>query len=402
MTERLPVPRAARSVIDWLIDGARTEHTPQDVVAELCDRLVAGGVPLHRVAIFVRTLHPNVMGRRFLWRHGQAVQVSERPHAMLEEDTYLASPIALVFDGHGTVRRRLVDPACPNDFRILEELRSEGVTDYLIQPLEFSNGEIHAVSWTTTRAEGFAQEHIAALEAVVAPLARMAEIYGLRRTATTLLDTYVGRHAGERILQGRIRRGDIDRIEAVIMLTDLRGFTILSDQLPGDQVIGMLNSYFDCLVPPIERQGGEVLKFIGDGLLAIFPVAGDAGAACESALAAARQAQLGIAAANVQRQQAGEPVQRYGMALHLGDVLYGNIGSAGRLDFTTVGPAVNLTARLETLARDLRRDLVVSAGFASRCPEALQSLGTYQLRGFRHPHEVFAPASDAPSTHHRA
>jgi adenylate cyclase len=283
MTDRPPLPRDAHSVVDWLIDGARTEHTPQDVLAELCDRLVAGGLPLHRVAIFVRTLHPNVMGRRFLWRGGQAVQISERPHATLEEDTYLASPIALVFRGQGTIRRRLIDPDCPNDFPIIEELRSEGVTDYLIQPLVFSNGEIHAVSWTTTRSEGFAEKHIAALEAMVSPFARVAEICALRRTATTLLDTYVGRHAGERILQGRIRRGDIERIEAVIMLTDLRGFTTLSDQLPGHRVIGILNSYFDCLVPPIERHGGEVLKFVGDGLLAIFAVAGDAGAACEAA-----------------------------------------------------------------------------------------------------------------------
>lgn len=176
MTDSPPLPRDARSVVDWLIDGARTEHTPQDVLAELCDRLVAGGLPLHRVAIFVRTLHPNVMGRRFLWRRGQAVQISERPHAMLEEDTYLASPIALVFRGQGTIRRRPIDPDCPNDFRMIEELRSERVTDYLIQPLVFSNGEIHAVSWTTTRSEGFAEKHIAALEAIVSPFARVAEI----------------------------------------------------------------------------------------------------------------------------------------------------------------------------------------------------------------------------------
>jgi adenylate cyclase len=396
MTDRSSPQRDARSIVDWLIDGARTVHTPQDVLAELCERLLACGLPLHRVAIFVRTLHPNVMGRRLLWRPGQEVEVSERPHGMLETNEYLASPIAMVFGGAGTIRRRLIDPKCPNDFPIIEELRSEGVTDYLIQPLIFSNGETHAVSWTTTRPEGFAAEHIAALEAILSPFARVAEIYSLRRTATTLLDTYVGRHAGERILQGRIRRGDIERIEALIMLTDLRGFTTLSDQLPGHQVIGMLNSYFDCLVPPIERHGGEVLKFVGDGLLAIFAVAGDAGAACEAALAAAREAQVGIAAASAQRQQTGEPVLRYGTALHLGEVLYGNIGSTGRLDFTTVGPAVNLTARLETLARDLGRDLVVSARFAAHSPEALELLGTFQLRGFRDPQEVFAPGAIAP------
>jgi adenylate cyclase len=391
MTNRRSLPHDARQVFDWLVDGARTVHAPQRVLAELGERLLACGLPLHRVAVFVTTLHPGVMGRRFLWRPGQEVEVSERPHGMLETDEYLASPIALVFGGAGAIRRRLVDPDCPNDFPILEELRAEGVTDYLIQPLVFSNGETHAVSWTTTRPEGFAPEHIAALEAIVSPFARIAEIYSLRRTATTLLDTYVGRHAGERILQGQIRRGDIERIEALIMLTDLRDFTILSDQLPGDQVIDLLNSHFDCLVPPIERHGGEVLKFIGDSLLAIFAVGGDPGFACAAALDAAHAGRSDMAAANAQRQQTGGPVLRYGMALHLGDVLYGNVGSADRLDFTTIGPAVNLTARLETLARDLGRDLVVSARFAAHCPSPLSSIGSFPVRGFREPEEIFVP-----------
>jgi adenylate cyclase len=268
------------------------------VLAALCERLVACGLPLHRVAVFVRTLHPNVMGRRFLWRPERQVEVSERPYRFLDEDSYLASPIALVMGGHGPIRRRLVDPECPDDFGIIEELRAEGVTDYLIQPLEFSNGEIHAVSWTTIRPGGFSENDVATLEAIVRPLARVAEIHALRRVARTLLDTYVGHGAGERILQGRIRRGDIERINAVILSTDLRGFTALSDRLAGDQVIAILNDYFDCLVPPIEAQGGEVLKFMGDGLLAIFPVGDRAAAACETALAALSEAGARFADAN--------------------------------------------------------------------------------------------------------
>jgi adenylate cyclase len=379
------------AVVDWLIDGARTAHTPEDVLAQLCERLLACGLPLHRVAVFVRTLHPDIMGRRILWRHGEGAVVTEADYAMLETATYHHSPVPVVFATAKAIRRRIEDPACPQDYGIVEELRAEGVSDYLIHPVPFTGGEVHAISWTTTRQGGFTDADLAVLEAVRLPLARLAEIYALRRTATNLLDTYVGRHAGERILQGRIRRGDIERIEAVIMLTDLRDFTSLSDQLPGDRVIGLLNSYFDGMVPSIERHGGEVLKFIGDGLLAIFAVAGDPAAACEAALAAAGEARAGIASSNAERREAGEPILRYGMALHLGDVLYGNIGSAGRLDFTAIGPAVNLTARLETLARDLGRDLVVSAGFASHNPEMLGSLGTFRLRGFREPQEVFAP-----------
>ncbi len=386
------LPGAIQSVVDWLVDGAPDLREPQDVLARLCQRLTAAGLPLHRVAVFVRTLHPNVVGRRLLWRPGVEVEVNERPHGLLEEESYRASPIALVFGGAGTVRRRLADPECPNDFGIIAELRAEGVTDYLIQPLEFSNREIHAVSWTTTAPGGFSAADDVALAAIARPLARVIEIHALRRIATTLLDTYVGHGAGERILQGRIRRGEIERIRAVLLLSDLRGFTALSDRLPGEQVIGLLNAYFDGLVPAIEAHGGEVLKFTGDGLLAIFPVAADPGAACAGALAATAAARAALAEISAGRTERAEPELRYGIALHIGEVLYGNVGGASRLDFTAIGPAVNLTARLETLARDLGRELVLSAAFAAYCGGAVRSLGCFELRGFREPQQVFAPA----------
>ncbi len=393
---RQSAPQGVEAVVEWLVDGARSARQPQDVLAELCDRLLACGLPLHRVAVFITTLHPDVMGRRFLWRHGEGVQVTEADYDVLESDTYRRSPVPVVFERALAIRRRLADPACPDDYEILAEMRAEGVTDYLIQPLPFTNGEVHAVSWTTRRPRGFGDDDMAALEAIRPPLARLAEVYALRRIAATLLNTYVGRDAGERILQGRIRRGDIERIDAVILLSDLRDFTAQSNRLPGEAVIGLLNSYFDCLVPPIEAHGGEVLKFVGDGLLGIFPVAADPREACRGALAAAAEARAALSEANAERAAHGEPEQRFGLALHLGEVLYGNIGSAGRLDFTTIGPAVNLTARLETLARDLGRDLVASTAFARHSPEPLHSLGTFRLRGFQTPEEVFAPA-DGPT-----
>ena len=387
---------SVRPVVDWLVDGARTARQPQDVLAELCERLLACGLPLHRVAVFVTTLHPDVMGRRFLWRPGEGVLVTEAQYDIVATDTYGRSPVPVVFKRGETIRRWLADPSCPNDYQILDEMRAEGVTDYLIQPLPFTNGEVHAVSWTTAQPGGFADDQIAALEAIRRPFARLAEVYALRRIATTLLGTYVGRGAGERILQGRIRRGDIERIHAVILLSDLRDFTALSDQLPGEAVIGLLNSYFDCLVPALDAHGGEVLKFVGDGLLGIFPVAADPAAACRSALAAAAGVRAALAQANAQRAARDEPQLRHGLALHLGEVLYGNIGSAGRLDFTTIGPAVNLTARLETLARDLGRDFLASVAVARHCPEALESIGSFQLRGFRAPQEVFIPSGEPP------
>jgi adenylate cyclase len=381
-------------VVAWLVDGARSARQPQDVLAELCDRLLACGLSLHRVAVFVRTLHPDVMGRRFLWRAGAGVAVTEAAYEVMETDTYLRSPVPVVFATAAPIRRRIEAPDCPHDYQIVEEMRAEGVTDYLIQPLEFTNGEVHAISWTTQRPGGFTDEDIAAFEAIRRPVARLAEVYGLRRLATTLLGTYVGRDAGERILQGQIRRGDIERIDAVILVSDLRDFTGLSNRLPGEAVIGLLNNYFDCLVPAIGAHGGEVLKFVGDGLLGIFPVADDPRESCRCALAAAAKARAALGEANAERAAHGEPEQRFGMALHLGEVLYGNIGSSGRLDFTTIGPAVNLTARLETLARDLGRDLVASAAFARHSPAPLHLLGTFRLRGFQTPEEVFAPADN--------
>jgi adenylate cyclase len=383
---------AVQPVVDWLVDGARTVRQSPELLAELCQRLLAAGLPLHRVAVFARTLHPNVMGRRFLWRPGEGVEVTEAPHAMLESDTYRASPTAVVFATAQAVRRRIAAPDCPDDYPIVAELRAEGVTDYLMQALPFTNGEVHAVSWTTRAEGGFTDAQIAALEAVRRPLARLAEIYALRRTAATLLGTYVGSSTGERILEGRIRRGDLERIRAVILLSDLRGFTAVSDRLPGEQVIGLLNSYFDGLVPAIEAAGGEVLKFTGDGLLAIFPVAASPADACRTALGAVGVGRAELAETTAQRRERNEPELRFGIALHQGEVLYGNVGSASRLDFTAVGPAVNLTARLEALARDLGREMVVSAAFAAHCPEAVDSLGTFHLRGFRDPVEVFAPA----------
>jgi adenylate cyclase len=383
---------ALQDAVEWLIDGARDVRLPQDVMAGLGARLLAAGLPLHRVALFVRTLHPDVMGRRFLWRPGAAVEITEGSYDFLTTDTYRRNPVQPVMETGRTIRRRLEDPDCPRDFLILEELRAEGITDYLIQPLDFSDGQTHAISWTTIRPGGFSPADLAALEAIRRPLARLTEAYALRRVLTTLLSTYVGRRPGELILAGRIRRGDIERIHAVILLADLRGFTSLSDSLPGDRVIELLNGWFDALVPAIEAAGGEVLKFIGDGVLAIFPVGADPAAACSAALAAVATARSALGERNAALRARGEAELRYGMALHRGEVLYGNIGSSARLDFTTIGPAVNLAARLETLARDLGRELLVSAAVAGHCPEGLVALGRFELRGFREPQEVFAPA----------
>jgi adenylate cyclase len=377
--------REIKEIADWLIDGARSAPQPAQVLAQLSERLVACGIPLWRVAVFVRTLHPQVMGRRFIWRPGTEVEVSEAPFELLESADFLENPIAQVYATGRALRRKLTDPDCAVDFPVLSELRAEGITDYLASPLVFTDGAIHAVTCTTRQAGGFTDAQITGIEAIITPLARVAEIRALRRMGSTLLDTYVGHDAGERILAGHIRRGDIEEIHAAIWLSDMRGFTALADSLPPPVLIDLLNRYFDCQVPVILDHGAEVLKFMGDGLLAIFNIAGNETEVCERALAAARRAQANIAALS----DSAMPGLRFGLALHIGDVLYGNIGSGNRLDFTCIGPAVNCAARIEKLTSQLGRAVLASGEFARHCAGEFTPLGEFRLAGFSTPQLVF-------------
>jgi adenylate cyclase len=234
-------------------------------------------------------------------------------------------------------------------------MRDDNVTDYIAMPIVFTDDSVHAVSWTTRQPGGFTDDQVAALRSVMAPLARLIEIMRLRRTAIMLLETEVGSRAGERILAGQIRRGHTETMQAAIWLSDLRGFTPLSDRLPPETVVEVLNRYFDCQVGPILRQGGEVLKFMGDGLLAVFPIAdgGDTAQVCGRVLDAARESRANVEALRHSDRDHAIERFRFGLALHVGKVLYGNIGGGDRLDFTCIGPAVNLAARLKKIAARL-------------------------------------------------
>ncbi|HTZ78991.1 MAG TPA: adenylate/guanylate cyclase domain-containing protein [Stellaceae bacterium] len=385
-----------RSVVDWLTDGARSAPEPGQVLAEICTRLTACGIPLWRVAVFVQTLHPDTVGRRFLWRPGAPVEISTLSYAGLASEEFFQSPVKRVYDTGAAIRRRVCDPGCPDDFPILAEFRAEGITDYLASPLVFTDGAVQVVTNTTRQPGGFTDGEIAGLEAIMAPLARVTEIRSIRRLIGNLLDTYVGHHAGERILAGRIRRGDTEAIDAAIWLSDMRRFTTLADHLPPALLIGLLNRYFDCQVPAILQQGGQVLKFMGDGLLAIFPLDGGAPEeVCAHALAAALTARDEVRALSESHGIAGMGDLRFGLALHLGEVLYGNIGGGNRLDFTCIGPAVNLTARLEKLAGRLGRTILASADFAARCGPGLVPVGEFTLAGVAAAQTVFGRADEA-------
>jgi adenylate cyclase len=384
-----------KKIADWLIDGARSSVDPPRMVAEICERLVGAGLPLWRAGIFVRTLHPDVLGVNFIWKPGAEVVSGTANFDFLDSPEFRNSPLAIVF-GEGREVRHLIDDPESRRFPFLDDMRAEDVTDYIALPLHSTDGTIHATSWTTKQPGGFSDEQLNGLRSLMPPLARIVEITNARRKASILLDTYVGNRAGERILGGQIRRGHTETMHAAIWLSDLRGFTALSDRLPAETVVDILNRYFDCQVSAIRTHGGEVLKFMGDGLLAVFPISEhDAQEVCSRVLQAARESRANVEA---MRYPIGDAVERFrfGVALHVGKILYGNIGGGNRLDFTCIGPAVNLAARLEKIAGRLHRTIVASAEFSHVSGGGWTDLGEFPISGFAKAERVYGLADEAP------
>ena len=378
---------SVQPIVDWLDDGAPPARLPQDVLLHLCRRLAAQGLSLYRVAVFVRTLHPNVAGRGFFWREGcEEVEVDMAEHSFIGSEEHLASPIYSVWSGNAEIRRRLADAACPMDYPVLADLRADGATDYLAAPLRFINGEVHVATFATRRPGGFTDAELNALRRVLPPLARIAEIYGLRRMARNILDAYLGQQAGEKVLAGQIRRGDGQDIHAVIWFCDLRDSTPLADAMSREDFLGLLNDYFECVLGPVQERSGEILRFIGDAALAIFPVGSvPVEDACSRAVDAAKDAIARMHALNAKRKL---PL-RFGIGLHLGDLMYGNIGTPSRIEFTVIGAAANEAARIESLCKNLNVNLLVSERVVRHLPSEWRSLGRHALRGVGNEIELF-------------
>jgi adenylate cyclase len=375
-----------------------------------CERAVAAGVPISRALLLVDTLHPVYEGRLVRWGYGPsepAVRDYGRTHLpegvadslTFIEQTDLArwhgSPFFRMLQTGESLLRRRVTAESEAEFAVLRDYRAEGITDYVAIISRFAPegviGEMDCIysSWSSAHADGFADAHIATLKRVVPTLALAIKAAALARMTATLMETYLGRDAARRVLSGRIMRGVADRIDAVIWFSDLRNFTRITDTAP-EQIIPLLNDYADVIVSVIHAQGGDVLKLIGDGILAIFTAA-ERAQACAAALTAAMAARSTLAALNERRAREGLPVSDMYLGLHAGEVFYGNIGSTERLDFTVLGPAVNETSRIAAMCRSVEQPVLVSEAFANvGCMRSrLVSVGRYALRGVARPQELF-------------
>jgi adenylate cyclase len=402
----------------WLTQAGLAGTSESHIVSGFCDRCVAAGLPLDRAHLFIDTLHPVHEGRLFRWgqnpdesallEYGRtspdALAASgSDPKEVAAAQRWRRSPFYRMLQTGDSLLRRRLNEATKDEFAFLEDMFAAGMTDYVAIIARFAAegtiGEMDGVysAWATKAPDGFNDAQIAALQRIAPYLALAIKSVSLVRMTSTLMTTYLGRDAGQRVLGGRIMRGIAEQIDAVVWFNDLRGFTRITDTAP-EQVIPLLNDYSDAIFLAIHEHGGEVLKLIGDGTLAIF-TAEDSMHACSSALSAAIAARRGVAELKKRRALDGKPVTDMYLGLHIGKVFYGNVGSRERLDFTVVGPAVNEASRIAEMCRSLDQSILTSAAFArvGDIKRRLVSVGRYALRGVLHPQELFTLDPDAIS-----
>ncbi len=380
-------------LVNWLVHDAWMSKSSRDLVLRFAGAMIAAGLPLWRTRLLVRTLNPLLFALVYTWqRDGDEVTQFEISHEILQGEQYRNSPFALVIRGEGGVRRRLEGPNARLDFPILEDLVAEGATDYVAMPLRFSDGQLNILTLVSDRPGGFSTEELGQIYEILPTLSRLFESHALRLSSATLLRTYLGSDAGQRVMDGLVKRGDGEDIHAAIWITDLRDSTGLAASLSRDDYLSLLNRYFDSVAGAVLDHGGEVLKFIGDSVLAIFAIEDPdqkQPGACARALAAAEEASRQFAAVNEERVADGAPVLEFGIGLHRGDLTYGNIGTSKRLDFTVIGSAVNEASRIEGLSKTLNRQILISSAFRECVPDSIISLGHHILRGVAGEREIF-------------
>ena len=381
---------AIQSVSDWLIGRALGDSGIEALFGGLCERLVDAGLPLWRVHVALSTLHPMFEAMSCTWRRGEGTSVASHRHGDRDQGDWRQSPLRYMIEsGDHALRRRLEGANAELDYPILDEFKGQGATDYLalLTPFGEKPDTIQRLdgmisSWTTDRQGGFDDGQIAAIDVAIKMRAR-------EQTAVNVVSAYLGTIAGKRVLDGHIQRGDGEILHAAIWFSDLRGSTAMADSLPAAEFLGVLNAYFECTAGLNLPLG----VWAADGLLAIFPIDGPGGGerAARMALAAATDAEGRMARVNAERADRDLPGLDFGLGLHVGELMFGNIGVPERVEFSVIGPAANEVARLEDLAKDLGRRIVMSAAFARLLPVKCESLGRHSLRGVSAEQEVFAP-----------
>jgi len=387
-TQSSPLNGLSAELSNWLIRDARFLPGNPEILEQFCKKVAAAGIPIDRVSLHQRAFHPQYRGVSRIWRPGRELEEKYLDHGIEKTATYIESPVRLVVEEQQSLNWHL-DGNHMLPFPVLEELREQGFTHYVMEPLVYAVGIVNAFAWATKRPGGFSADEMQFIRDILPAYAAVTELKALRRFISGVLITYVGAEAGKLVLDGQVRRGDVHEITAALMLFDLRDFTLMSDRLSPRAVIRMLNSYFDCVMPPVQQYGGEVVEIMGDGVLAIFHQGAErtAAEACSSALAAATAGLAALVERN-RRLATANPLNA-GVALHYGKVSYGNIGSGNRLDFTVIGPDVNMTARIERFCRELDRSLIMSEAFAKRLGRPMWEIGHFELRGFSKMQRLF-------------
>lgn len=390
--------RSAEPILEWLMGEGRRLRCPCELTEQLGQQLLAAGFPVVRMRLSLRTLHPLVSGSAFTWwRDQNRVEEYRPPHSIQQSDDYRGSPVEYVQNSGRSIRYRLDSLAKTNQGHgLLRDLYNDGVRDYVAFPLY----QVHSDSYTvfilsTDNEAGFSDQQLEQLEKVSRYLAPVVEVLSLDSSAKALLNTYLGQRSGQRVLDGQVQRGDGEVIESALWYSDLRNFTAISEQLTPPQLLKLLNSYFEQIKIAISEHGGEIMRFIGDAMLIIFPA--DDGRspqqACWDALAAAKQAQRLVQEVNLELATEGMPEIRYGLGLDLGQVIYGNVGAVDRLDFTVMGNAVNRSARLQELTKTNGFPIIASETFAAQCADRdgcrFQSCGRIELKGIAEPVKAF-------------
>jgi adenylate cyclase len=379
--------RAAVGIRDFMLGPGRLNPDPTATLTELSERFVEAGLPLDRCVTIVRILHAESVASVRAWDSREGTSDFVFAHDGRTRHGYATSPSALA---HETGRWVRFNPQALADdtFGVLPELKQAGLVDYICAPVLMVNGMQNVFTFATRAPGGFSAADVALLRATFPALAACQEILVVHRILKEVTRMYVGEEPHERILAGDVHRGEVTHIRSAILFADMRDFTALTAAMSAEQATRLLNAYYDCVVPPVESARGEVLKFIGDGVLAIFRAGDDTMDACGRALEAARGALAAVAA-----REGGEvPDFDIGIALHFGEVAYGNVGSGVRLDYTVIGGDVNLASRVADLCGKLGQPLLVSADFAAQLPAVpFAGCGAHALKGLADPQEVFAP-----------